>query len=164
MMIIKPTYNISLIELVILGYCTWQARELFKGWQSSPLENGVWMVFLIWLSPVILYYLVPSLYAQQKKKIAHIFLGLALLFSLIGTVSSLNTLHYFSVAIALAAMLPSCWLKSLWIIFAFIWMPGFGWMESYYLGRYGFVTRIALAGIITTAMMLTLIKNFSTRS
>jgi hypothetical protein len=118
------------IEIAILLFCAWSSSELLVSWQDSPLERKAWIALLLWSAPLLLYYTFPSLFPKREKP-ALLLLTLALCLTLLAIIGSLNTLAYFGLATALAALLPPSLHKIAWIALAIVWMPAFGWLASY---------------------------------
>jgi len=129
----------SLIEWIVVTYTAVQSRQILTAWFGGTLTLHGWLPFLIWLLPVILTFFI------SKKGTSLPLMILALACSLLGTLGSINTLHYTAFACAWAALLPPTW-KVLPYLGAFIcWTPAFGWAVAHVIDVPMLLVRIALA-------------------
>lgn len=149
--------KISLLEIVVVLYCGWQSYSLFQSWGVFSTEYYSWIPFLIWCLPLLIYLFLPS-FCIPKEDTSYPLLATAIAFSFLGTIGSLNTLHYFSFAIALAAIPPPTYWKLIWIILAISWMPGFGWYATYHLQNLTLLFRILLAAGTAALMSSVILK------
>jgi hypothetical protein len=116
----------SLIELAVLGYCLWQASDLPASWLHAPAARYAWIAFLIWIMPVV-WHLVECVTSNEDKGYQPIFLGLAVVITLAGTLGSLNALKHVGLAFAIAGMLPFRLENLLWLVTAVAWLPASGY-------------------------------------
>ena len=124
---IKKATLPSPIEVLILGYCLWQASDLVSSWLTAPAERYAWIAFIIWCIPVV-WYVARTMQKQETKQSTPELLGVAIATSLIGGLGSLNILEHIGLALAFAGMLPFRWPNTVWIATALSWLPSFGWM------------------------------------
>lgn len=117
-----------LTPLAIVAYCAWRAGDLATAWRVSTYDNLGWLAFLVWLVPIGLARLVGPRPAEIFP-LANRFGTFALLVSLLGTLGSINLLHHFGLALALAALLPGFGIWHWpWLLAAVSWMPAAGWL------------------------------------
>lgn len=100
--------------LAIVAYCVFSALPLFQTWWNFPTEKFSWLGFIIWLVPLGL---------ARAKQPSVLFLCLALVATLLGTLGSLNVLKYVGLACALASFVRWSWAFPLWLLSALVWMP-----------------------------------------
>lgn len=116
----------ALPEIGILIYITFQCTELFNAWLKTPLERYGWLIFVIWLLPLFFHYVrVFKGIVAHKASTPLILTALGL--SLIGSLGTLNTLHYTGLAMALASFLPPSWRLISYVMSSVAWMPAFSW-------------------------------------
>lgn len=148
-----------LVALAILLYCAWNAAELLTSWQgTTPLTRLSWLAFLIWIAPIVLYWLPGSLLGAAQSPCNPVLLALALLCSLLGVIGSLNTLQYYGLALALAGIMPWSWGMLIWILCAVSWMPALTWLGSHVFPSYILVLRLALASLSVFLLIFTMRK------
>ncbi len=121
----------SLLTFLITLYCLVSSHELFHAWLVAPYERFGWVILLLWCLPLFYWYLFTDK-ARNRVAPSSILLGVALFFSLIGTLGDLNTLNYVALAIALASSIPLNFLSLFWLLCAAAWMPAIGWLGSHY--------------------------------
>lgn len=119
-----------LLALLILAFCLWKALDIDKLWvQISYWEHFSWILIILWSAPVFFYWI------ATKESIHHAFnpflLGLALLFSIAGTIGSLNLFNYLGFACALSAFVPFSLSMFVWLVSSILWMPLTGWALSH---------------------------------
>jgi hypothetical protein len=145
-----------LIEVGVLLYCLWQSTVLFRSWGDSPLDYGDWIPFLIWCSPVIIYWLFFG-HFKPRLEPSYWLIGGAILMTLLGALGSLNAANYFGFALAIAALIPPQFFVLAWICLAVSWMPLLGWFATYYVLPVDlFIFRIILSCLGAFIMLLTI--------
>ena len=144
----------DIIAPLIILYCGWNAKGLLFAWAYSPMEAFSWLAFLIWCLP-LLYWIA---YCLPALEISSICLGSALLFSLMGNLGSVNTLHYFALSLALASVAPQKMTTWVWMTGSISWMPLLGWLGSHHFPHFIIATKLLIAVAATTAMALGLIN------
>lgn len=147
----------KLIEGAVVAFCIWQAADLPHNWLSFPFLHLSWLAFLLWIVPIILYWI--PLGATQEKQTTPLLLWLALLSSLIGMLGSLHALQHVGLVLALAAMMPwTSWLSVIWILSAIAWLPA----TTYFFVNFSLQTvtigRLIIAFIGSLAGFLAILK------
>lgn len=115
----------SWIELAVVAYCGWQARDL--DWVSTPAVRWGGFAFALWCLPVV-WNQVQAIRLEIAKGYTLPLLLLAILFSLVGTLGSLRVLKHVGLALALAGTLSFSFSQLFWLATAVAWMPAFGWL------------------------------------
>lgn len=113
------------IELAVLAYCGWQARDL--DWMSTPAVRWGGLAFVLWCLPV-LWNQTLAIRSEQVKGYTMPLLLLAVICSLVGSLGSLRVLTHVGLALALAGILPFSAAQLIWLATAVAWMPAFGWL------------------------------------
>lgn len=123
--------NPFVLALAILIYALINSVDLFFAWLEDPREKYSWIVFFIWLLPVIWS---RFTFRGEKQSYFHpVLLWSAVGFSFIGEIVSMNIFKYFGLACSVASFAPfNIWLIP-WILTSVAWMPVFGWLGSHYL-------------------------------
>jgi hypothetical protein len=130
-------------------FCAAQCRGLLSAWLHSPFDHFGWMVFGMWLCPIVW-----GLVRSGRPLPAEWLLVAAGGCALVGVALDFNALRYIGLALALAAFLP--WRAPgalLWAAAAGSWMPVFGFMGSS-IGLAGVLA--ARFGTICVALLLLL--------
>ena len=142
----------SLIEWVVVGYTAIQSRQILPAWFDGTLTRFGWIPFLIWLVPVFVTFFQPKRGTSLPLMVS------ALAFTLLGTLGSINSLHYTAFALAWTALLPPSW-KSLPYLVAFIcWTPAFGWAIAHVVDFPVLALRLLIAFAATGYMSAILLK------
>lgn len=127
----------SFLTVAVVLYTAWNSTTLIQGWKTAPYESLMWLMLIVWCLPI--------LYFWGFNRMGHheniLLLSLALAFSFIGSIGSLNASAYFGFALALTALVPWSWPLIIWVLCSLAWMPVFGWFGSYFLGEYTTLTR-----------------------
>ena len=110
-----------LLPILILIYTAFNSKELINAWINAPLDWLGWLPFTVWLLPLCF---------VGRSNIHYPFLWIAVIFSLLGDMSSLNALRYLGFSSAIAAWAPLSWGTVVWWISSVAWMPAFGWFGS----------------------------------
>lgn len=122
----------KLLPLLVVFYCIWNARGLLDVWmQTYVLDQSSLLLFLIWVLPVLYYWLFVRKSNDIPQQVQASWLLLAVLASLIGNLGELSTLEYLGLAFSLAAVIPKVFMKFVWILTSFFWMPGSDWIASH---------------------------------
>ena len=116
--------NIPWVAFAILAYCLWNSMELLEAWNSAPLEQFGWILFLIWVIPALMQWI------KIQPPANPYLLGSALAFSLFGVLGSVNAASYYGLAIAISSFFPCTLLFFGWLASAIGWMPAAGWFAS----------------------------------
>jgi hypothetical protein len=114
----------SLIEVAILLYCGWMASDLPHSWISTPAVRYEWVAFVIWASTCLCYMVF------MPKGSTPLFLGLAVVCSLVGSIGSLHILNHLGLALAIAGMLPFSGPQVVWLASFVSWTPALGWFAK----------------------------------
>lgn len=120
----KDTYKIP--EIAVLLFCAWLSRDLISSWKSTPFLLLDPLNFFLWISPVVAFWLFPPenpKITKQQFQTNYLFMGLALLFSLIGKIGDLHVSTHIGLMFALSGFLPWSLCNILWMISALSWMP-----------------------------------------
>lgn len=107
---------------LLMGFCLFSALPpLVFGWQTAPLERGVFVVFALWLLPLLRRGL-PETHTRSCL------LGGALCIA--GILFDLNLLRLIGLAVTTNGLLQSEPLgkRRLHLLAALLWMPVFGWL------------------------------------
>jgi hypothetical protein len=141
--------NHLLLSFAILIYSAFNSLELIQAWKKAPFEKHVWILFLIWLTPLV------WTLGNFRNNVNHtfynpLFLGIAIFFTFLGVIVSMNALKYIGFAFSLASFVPMHWAAFPWLISSVAWMPALGWMGSRYFPNWVFEIRlfIVLAGVV----------------
>jgi len=136
-----------LIGAAVVIFCAVQCRWLLSAWLHSPFDHLGWVVFGVWLCPIVF-----GFFRSGPTKPAEWLLVAAAGCSLVGAGLDFNALRNIGLAVSLAAFLPSPAPRALlWAGVAVAWMPVFGWLGS----SFGLVAVLALRfGIICVALLL----------
>ena len=79
--------------IAIAVYCAFQSSHLVAAWRHSPFDRWSWIALLIWLAPLgAVWTRTPAEF--RLGRLNHWLLGLALLVSLLGTVTSMNAIKF----------------------------------------------------------------------
>lgn len=142
----------TLLALLILAYCTFNSREMFDSWLFAPYERMSWLLFLIWVLPLLVFlYLKWTGKESSPLKINSLFLWGALLSTLVGIIGTVNAANYIGLALALASFMPWNWLVPIWVVGALSWMPAIGWIGSHFFPEHVFLFRLLIAIIASLA-------------
>lgn len=134
--------------LLILLYCGWNALELITSWQGG-VEIGGSIAFLFWLLPVIDYWLIRRKVATPNT----VMLIIALSFSLLGVLGSVNVVKYFGFALAIASFIPFNWFNLIWIGSMLTWTPAFGWFSLHYFPHQAQIVRCVIALLASISLI-----------
>ena len=138
--------------IAILLLCIWNSRELLWGWQSMQEVGGA-LAFVFWVLPVVDFWVIRRLKMEPNQ----ILLIMALVVSVIGTLGSVNTIHYISLGLAIAAFLPFSWIELPWLLCMIVWMPAFGWISLKFFPDHRQIVRCIL-GLLGGLWMLILLR------
>lgn len=134
----------SLIEVAILLYCGWMARDLPQSWVSTPSVRYAWIAFFIWLTPWM-WVVGRQISADEEKSSTPLLLGFAVVSTLAGSIGSLHILNHFGVALALTGMLPWSWQQMIWLLSSISWTPALGYMTKHFEPVQQLALQISLA-------------------
>jgi len=148
-----------LLLAAIFVYCILNMIPLSKAWFFAPMELYGWLAFLIWASPVAIYWILKVQRKLEPHPWNSVIYGLAIFFMLFGELTTLNALKYIGVAFAVFGLVPFYWGLFVWLVGAFCWMPVFGWIGSYTLPQFVLPMRLFLALVTAGCACLTLSKN-----
>ena len=113
--------------LAVLGFCAWQARDLFTAWRHAPFDRFDAPAFAVWTLPV-------ALAVRRGRAAAGVasptLLLLAAVGTLLGSALDLNVLQNAALAVALGSFVVSGAALVPWLLAAPAWMPAFGWLTS----------------------------------
>lgn len=149
----QPLSSFHWLQLAVIILCAIQSQGLYIAWMSAPFEYKGWIAFLFWSLPIPFYWIFKQNIPLERNRSA-IMLGIALIASIMGTLSNFNTFHYVSLAVALASLIPFWWPMIAWILLSIVWMPGFGWLISQYMSHYEMVARIVIAFLAAAGTIL----------
>lgn len=121
----------SLLTAAVLLYAALNSMNLIQGWRTAPYENLSWLMLIIWCLPIIYFWS----FLRKGYQDNFVLLSLAITFSFLGLIGSLNAFKYFGFALALAALVPWSWHLLIWLFCSLAWMPIFGWLGSYFFGN-----------------------------
>lgn len=139
--------NPFVLALAILIYALINSVDLFSAWLEDPREKYSWIVFLIWIVPVVWGCFT---FQGEKQRYYHpALLWFAVGFSFLGEIVSMNILKYFGLACSIASLASFNIWSTPWVLSSVAWMPVFGWLGSHYLpGFYqGLRYVVASAGV-----------------
>jgi len=117
----------KLLTASLLGYCFWNASNLFTP-SGIRFETYGLIPLLIWILP-ILFYLLPQPSKFSGNPYA---LGVALFISFMSTIVELNVLAHLALALALISLVPLLVSLIPWYLSAISWMPAFGYFGAHY--------------------------------
>ena len=141
-----------LVEVAILLFAAWQARDLINAWQHSPHDRFGWVALLVWLTPPGLRIINP----QADKGANFYLLGAAIGCGLLGELTEVHFLKHVALGLAAGARIsfsPRTWP---WRLAAVAWMPIFGWWLADFSAGTVFILRLALA--LASCLSIWLIK------
>lgn len=146
--------------IAIAVYCAFQSSHLVAAWRHSPFDRWSWIALLIWLAPLgAVWTRTPAEF--RLGRLNHWLLGLALLVSLLGTVTSMNAIKYVALAISVLGMIRWRWTHLVWFAGAAAWMPAFGYFAAGFI-RTGppvdLILMLALRVSVVTAVIFCLWK------
>jgi hypothetical protein len=145
----------SPIAMIVNIFCIWEARELTSAWDAHPLMKGTPLAFLIWLAPIIFYYI------NSKKGYAScstFFLYLALLTTAVGMMGELNILKHLGVAFSLASLIPPSFSSAVWLVTSITWMS----MSAYFMRGFDFdVVMLLRLSTVTLASLWCMISMYN---
>ncbi len=146
----------SLITLLICAYCVLCSLDLVETWLSSssiPVGAGA---FVLWLSPVAVFWCSRMEGSPPEVPDRPILLGLALFFSFIGGVGSLRVLSHAGLALAVGSLMPASGAHLLWLSSSPAWMPALDWLGGRFFVEYTTVARILLASLTSLYLVRTI--------
>jgi hypothetical protein len=147
-------FSSSILALVILVYCLINSISLLFVWmQLSFFEQYTWIILLVWLLPVLYYWIVHRKEAANTHQFNPFLLGGALFFSLVGNIGALNSFNYLGLALAISAFVPWTYFTFIWLFCSFTWMPGTSWFASYMAITHLFYFRLVVA-IVASALLI----------
>jgi hypothetical protein len=130
-----------LIGGAVVVFSAVQCRGLLSAWAHSPFDHWGWVVFGMWLCPIVLY-------RPHPVRPVEWLLVAAAGCSLGGAALDINALRYAGLALSLAAFLPGRAPGGIfWAGVAVSWMPVFGFLGS----------RIGLAGVLAARFGMILV-------
>ena len=144
--------DIPSVQVPVLLYCAWNARDLLGAWQHCLYDRHAWMVLLIWSLPVVMARLNPDRRTASGKTQA-IYTAAGLLCSFTGGIGSLNLLQYAGLALALACWIPFSRMQLLWLLSSLSWMPALGWIGSRFFLDHVLVVRLMLS-VMTSGLLI----------
>ena len=128
--------------LAVLGFCGWQARDLFTAWRHAPFDRFDAPAFALWALPVIL----VAIRERTPRVVNPTLLLAAAATTLLGSALDLNLLQNLALASVFGSFVVSRAALVPWLLAAPAWMPVFGWLTSG-LGAAGVAAaRLAVAG------------------
>lgn len=130
------------IELVVLGYAFFCARELVLTWRWTPYDQFGWLAFALWLAPVWWH---ARRWPGERPEVRFA-VGAVVLLTL-GAAADINAVRHAALALAVAAFHPPAG-RWLWLAAALSWMPAAGWVAS----RYGLAPGDFAFGRVVLAM------------
>jgi len=146
-------------EWAVLGFCAWEAADLWTAWQHSPFDRLGWLAFGIWLAPTLAAasgFCAPGPTTRRSVQLA----WLGLVNCLAGIVTDLHVLKHVALALGCAAVTPTFRLESLWLVLSLTWMPALGWLLDG-LPAFGVAsTRLALAALAALIGLTQMRSNF----
>lgn len=147
--------NYSLVALAILLYTAWNASDLISTWRRAPLEHYSWICFLIWVTPLVCYRILPHLRKPHDHLYSPLLLFGALITSFLGVIGSVNAAQHLAFAFALAAFIPWSWEIAPWLITALSWMPALSWFGNRFFSEHLLMIRFLIAGTGTGVWVVT---------
>ena len=108
--------------------------------QGLLLGMNGWLALLIWLSPLVVYWVQPKRVSANA-----FFLGAAIAAGLIGELIEFHFLGHLALALVLAAWLPFSLRLLAWLIAALAWMPALGWALAHLPNSALVAVRLVLA-------------------
>jgi len=147
------------VGIAICAYCAWQSASLVQPWISSPYDRFGWVAFMIWCTPVLLYWLFLTDTCLLRPPERPLLLGFGLLFSVQGMISSFNVFQHMGLALAVAGMMPHSRAHLLWLSSSLTWMPVFGWLGGRHFPEFIHLGRFLLVTIPTVWMVQELGRN-----
>jgi hypothetical protein len=133
-------------DWAVTAFALWRSLDLVEGWRHAPLEKRAWVIFLVWLLPLVVSgrrtHTAPSV-ADSARPIWPFIPALFL--TLVGTLGSLNALCYGGLAFALVGLTGWSWRHWFWLASAVSWMPVFGWLAQGLGLNLLFAVRLAVA-------------------
>lgn len=126
-----------------VGFCVWQARDLFNAWRYAPFDRFDPLAFVVWLLPVV----AARIRRRDGFPLNPTVLLLAAGTTMLGSTLDLNVLQNLALAAALGSFVVCRASLVPWLLAAPAWMPVFGWVGSG--GGFAAVAamRLTLAGV-----------------
>lgn len=111
------------VELAVLAFAAWLARDLLQAWHHSPHDRLGWLALLVWLSPLAL-----RLEQARAETAANFYLlAAAIACGLLGQLTEIHFLNHVALVLALGAWLPLSRGAVPWLLSAVAWLPLLGW-------------------------------------
>jgi hypothetical protein len=149
------------VELAVVAFCAWQARDLLAAWQYSATDRLAWCALLIWCLPTLYCWFrtevdaQPGLAAKPNGSASFWLMTAALVSTTLGQLGGIHTLQHFGLATALVALARPSWVTTLpWLIGAVSWMPLLGWLTQASSPANLIPLRFALAAAASGWMMV----------
>ena len=135
------------VEVAVMFFAGWQARDLLNAWQHSPHDHFGWLVLGVWLLPLVVRLCIRP---QAIFSANPFMLGAAIIAGFLGALTELHFFGQVAFALAFAAWFNLSWHVLFWLTTALAWMPVFGWWLADFSGATVLILRLllAIAGII----------------
>ena len=124
-----------------VGFCIWQARDLFTAWRYGPFDRCDPLAFVLWVVPVVLTWA-----RRDASPVNTTLLLAAAAVTTLGSALDLNVLQNAALAVALSSFAASRTAFAPWLLAAPAWWPAFGWAVSGWGAEAVGASRLMVAG------------------
>lgn len=139
----------TVVELVAVAYTGFQCRGLASNWLHSPLDRFGWLAFLLWIVPVIYFWLRHGCRRTQKQGTVQAMIATGLALSLLGTLADFNALKHAGLATVLAGLIPFRAGLIPWYVLAITWTSVFTWIAMRFAPTLILPLRLSLSAAAT---------------
>ena len=114
-------------QFLIIGLCAWKCKYLFTLYEGIGVRGQfIELAFFLWLVPFFCSLFVTK-YKPKNKNFSVAFSIVALLFSQVSNLISLNILGQVAFMLSLMAFFPFSLGTLIWTVGLLSWIPTFGW-------------------------------------
>jgi hypothetical protein len=157
----KPRWP-SKAGVAVLAYCIWQSLDLLDAWTSSPRDRFAWFALCIWVLPVV------AIQSRDRMRRytgdeTYTLYGFAVVFTMLGQMGTFNTIQHFGLLLAVTGLMRWSKRTALWLATGVSWMPVYGWLTIKMSASGVIGSRIMIATLGATVLMLPLAEGFKPR-
>lgn len=136
---------------IVLFFAALSSWQLFYHWSRNRVEGNSWILFIIWLLPLLRYRFTcikERIFGEWNFPLLYA----SIVLTFLGIIGSLNTLCYIGMALSLMSPLPPLKGVYLWGITSILWMPASAWVGLWYFPSYYFLARVVLLAICSVGL------------